>query len=490
MLDVSGAPRRFDCYGWFSNASNGKLKQSWSAQMFTSVEEQGKPRTPAIDLLSGVGRGSAAKLFVAFLVAMAVRLIVVGLVYRRFLDPSRGHSIFGWEVGQVARSIVTGNGFANPYWIETGPTTVLTPVYPYIFTAVFAVFGVFTKASALVILGLNSLFSALTSFPIYAIAKRDFSLGTANLALWAWVFFPYSIYFSADSMWYNSLVGLLLTLIFLAAQRLEDSDSVPPWFGLGVLVGFAALTNPVVLAIVPFLGAWLCYRLAAGGHNWAKAAVAGALGLAIALAPWLIRNQRTFRAPVFLKDNFWMEICVGNLNPKPDFWNADVHPSEVPAEMAQFQQLGELGYMQAKKREALNFIQSQPRTFVSRSLRRTLYVWTGIWSFYRPYLRNIPLYLANILILTPLTMISIWGLLTAFKSSTQRAIPYAIVLSTFPIVYYITHADPRYRDPIDPLLVILASSAIVSWLPWKSENLRVGEVPAKSSVPLAATMQR
>ena len=76
---------------------------------------------------------------------------VVALVYKSFLDPARGHWEFAYEMGRVARSIAQGQGYANPYWAETGPTALLTPVYPYLLAGIFAGFGL-SEASALVFL--------------------------------------------------------------------------------------------------------------------------------------------------------------------------------------------------------------------------------------------------------------------------------------------------------------------------------------------------
>ena len=74
--------------------------------------------------------------------------------------------------------------------------------------------GVYTTASALVFLALNSFFSAATSVPVFLIARKSMNLQTATLAAWVWAFFPYSIYFSAATMWYHSFVALLLRHCF------------------------------------------------------------------------------------------------------------------------------------------------------------------------------------------------------------------------------------------------------------------------------------
>jgi len=58
-------------------------------------------------------------------------------------------------------------------------------------------------------------------------------------------FFPYAIFFSADFIWATTLTTPLLSLIFLAALRLEDAPSWAYWYGFGFLCGTSALTDPM-----------------------------------------------------------------------------------------------------------------------------------------------------------------------------------------------------------------------------------------------------
>jgi len=401
----------------------------------------------------------------AVAIGLLVRLVVAGLVYKQFLDPGRDHWEFGYEIGRVARAILAGRGFANPYWADTGPTALLTPVFPYFFAGVFWIFGVSTKASALAILGSNCLVSALTAIPIYFVARMCFNARTAKWAAWCWAFFPYAINFSADSMWYHSFVAFLLVLLFWIGLRLGSSDRIPPWAGFGVLFGFAALTNPVILGIAPVFGAWVCHRLARGGRRWTRAAAIGSLALVATIAPWLVRNYRTFHKPVFLKDNFWMEFCVGNLGNSLHWWNGDVHPSGNAAEMNTFERLGEMGYMALKHEQGVAFLENTPETFLARTIRRVSYIWTGYWSFGREYRREEPLDPENIVFLTSLTFLSFIGLYKAFRANPQVAAPFFIVLLVYPAAYYLTHPDPGFRHPMDPLLVILACFALTFRFP-------------------------
>jgi len=404
-------------------------------------------------------------LVLAVLAALVVRLIVVALVYQGFLDPGRDHWEFGFEVGMIARSIATGHGFGNPFWGETGPTAWLTPVFPYFLACIFIIFGIKTKAAAVAMLTLNSLFSALTCLPIFFVAKKTLGFREAKWAAWTWAFYPYAVYFSADSMWYHCFLTLLLTLLVLIALHLESATRLWAWAAFGVLAGLTTLTTPVVLAVLPFLIGWACYRVRQRERNWSVPAGTAVLALLATIAPWLIRNYQTFHRPVFLKDNFWMEICVGNAGNDLHWWNGAVIPPGSAAELAEFQRVGELAFLQEKRSQALSFIETHPGIYVWRCVRRVIFMWSGFWSFQSEYLREEPFDPVNIFFCTLFTLLAWAGLRKAFRDRRDMAILYAFILGTFPIIFYLTHPDLAYRHPIDPEIVILGVYAIVSRRP-------------------------
>ncbi len=84
-------------------------------------------------------------------------------------------------MGRIGRSLALGQGFSNPFNAATGPTAWEPPLYPFLIAGVFRLFGIYTHASAIVLLGLNSLFSALTCIPIFRIAKRSFRRKVGHL---------------------------------------------------------------------------------------------------------------------------------------------------------------------------------------------------------------------------------------------------------------------------------------------------------------------
>jgi 4-amino-4-deoxy-L-arabinose transferase-like glycosyltransferase len=404
-------------------------------------------------------------LFWAVFMGWSVRLIVVSLVYKGFLDPGRDHWQFGYELGQVARSIAVGRGFSNPYWGNTGPTALLTPVYPYLLASVFAIFGVYTKASALVFLVINTFFSAVTAVPIFLIADKTLDRRTARIAAWVWAFFPYAINLSTTTIWYHSFVALLLAVIFLLVLSLASSDKLTVWIGLGALLGFAALTNPVVVGIVPFLGGWLWVQLARKRKRALAATSVGLITMVLTILPWVVRNELVLHQPVVFKDGFWLEVCVGNVNNSVHWWDGDEHPSGSAWESAQYERRGELSYMAAKRHRAIVYIETHRGRYALRSLRHVIFMWTGFWSFNREYLRQEPFDPGNICFLSSLSLLSVAGLYHMFRERRRAtAMLYLLVLLTFPIPYYLSHLDPGFRHPVDPLLVILACFAITRFL--------------------------
>jgi dolichyl-phosphate-mannose-protein mannosyltransferase len=422
-----------------------------------------------------------------FLVALALRLIAVRLFYNSTWNDYEDHLWFGFETGRIARSIAEGHGFSNPLDVQTGPTAWLTPVYPYLVAGVFKLFGVYTKTSALVTLSLNSLFSALICFPLFAAARRSFGSSVAVTACWIWTVYPYFIYIPSGFVWDTCLGALLATTLFLCALKLrEQAASWRSWLGFGVLGGFSALTNASTLTICPILGAWAIYPLWQKSRRsqpqdlkrWLSPAALVAAGLLLTLLPWQIRNYRTFHTQVPLRDVFWLEFLVGNNGNTSSWMDIDVHPSINAEQKAVFARLGEIPYMHEKRREALAFLAQHPGLYFVQCLRRFVYLWTGFWNLDPSNLQDEFHGFANVYLTLSLTIAMLLGLRPAvrnssvpgegafsvFHSSREAVLPYLLVLLFYPIVFYLAAPAIRYRHVIDPEVVVLAAVGLRSLL--------------------------
>src|SRR5579864_5042953 len=339
-------------------------------------------------------------------VALAVRLAVIPFVYTDWTDP---FVLEHWAFGLVARSIVSGHGFGNVFANNTGPTAVLPPVYSYLLAGIFEVFGVETKASVLAALSLNSLFSALTCVPVYLIARRAFGDRVAKWAGWGWVFSPYGVYYGADWAWSTCLVTLQLVWLFWFAWRLEESSRTRDWLLFGLLGGLAALTEPVVLSVIPLLGLWTLYRCYRQRKPWAAPLVSASVAALAVLAPWFIRNYEVFHRFIPVRSGYGLELYIGNNGYTQRWVNDALHPNHSDAELEEYQRVGEMAYMDHKKQQAEDFIRTHRLWYARMTLRRIVYMWTGYWSFDKAYLKDEPLDPPNIFVNTTLTILGFVG---------------------------------------------------------------------------------
>ena len=133
---------------------------------------------------------ASVSFFWMFSIALLLRLavILIGHTYR--FKPDDNAFGFEFEMGRIGRAIATGRGFADPFNGPTGPTAWESPLYPYLIAGVFRLTGVYTQASAFILLAINSVFSSLTCIPIFLIARRCFSERVAAWSAWAWALLP------------------------------------------------------------------------------------------------------------------------------------------------------------------------------------------------------------------------------------------------------------------------------------------------------------
>lgn len=404
------------------------------------------------------------------LAGLVARWAVIPFVYRDWLDP---FVLEHWAFGRVGRSIAQGHGFGNPL-ANTGLSALLPPVYPYVLAGIFKVFGIYTTTSIIAALALNSVISALTCIPIFYVAKKCFGGRAAKFAGWGWAFFPYGVYYGADWAWSTCLVALLLCWLFLILIELEDSGNLLHWLAFGVLGGVAALTEPVVLSVLPLLGLWTCYQRLRKRRSWlAPGIIAGLAALAV-IAPWIARDYAIFHRFIPIRGGYGMELYIGNNGYTASWVNRSLHPNHSAGEQAEYERVGEIAYMDHKREQAEAYIHAHRGWYAWMVFRRAVYMWTGYWSFAREYLREEPLDPPNIFVQTTVSLLALIGLWRAFRADAAVAVRFAIVLACFPAAYYFSHPETYYLRPADPIFVVLAAFAVAGWLGGREAKTGIG----------------
>ncbi len=396
----------------------------------------------------------------AFWAAFVVRVAYMTLSRTYWVRPFPDHFNYGWEMGRIARALVTGYGFADPFSGHTGPTAWVGPLYPLLMAGVFKLTGVYTAASAWLLLALNSLFSGLTVFPIAAIARRCFGRGEriGLWAIWLWALYPAAMQFAVRWIWETSLSTLLFTCAFALALRMHERAPERPgrfamrdWVLFGLLWGAIALANPALVVFLPFAGIWvLAGRSPALGRGLAGAVVSAAVFLAV-LAPWMVRNALVFHHFVPLRSNFGAELYLGNGPGATGLLMEYEHPEKDPQQLRLYRQMGEYRYAKMRGEMAKRVIAADPGLFARNTLKRLYFFWfavpsaSGNWAtrFFRSLNFGF------------LSTAGILGLALALKRRVYGAWLFFFAFLAVPAMFYFVTVHARFRHPLEPLIAVL-----------------------------------
>jgi hypothetical protein len=143
----------------------------------------------------------------------------------------------------------------------------------------------------------------------------------------------------------------------------------------------------------------------------------------------------------------------------------DPEPLAQPKENDKVRQMGELAYNQAKEKETLSWIRDHPARFSQLTMLRFFYFWF-------PRMHRWWQTIAEALI----TVLAVTGLLSLLRKNHPSSWMFLAVLVFYPAVYLIIETGPRYRLPIEPILLLLACYfCLTSWSAargnWRKMNL-------------------
>ena len=378
--------------------------------------------------------------------------------YQRHLTRQALSAIpFLFESGNIAVSLATGHGFSSPFRVDTGPTAWMTPLYPLLLSGIMRVFGVYTFASWVVAVSFNIVMSALTVIPLYFAARRIGGKGFAATTAWLWAIFPNAILLSFQSLWDTSLSAFLGANLLWATLAVAETARRRAWTLYGLLWGVALMANAAVLALLPFLSGWAAWRSRAF-----RSAALALFWIALCCAPWTARNFAVFHAFVPLRSVLGLQLWVGNNDQAHVVWLGEQHPIHEQAERNRYLQVGEIAYMQEKFSNATAYIFTHPAHEAELISGRFVTLWSGgATAPLHDLATNPSWWFRYVLVFNLLAAAaSLGGALVLLARRHPFAFPLAAYPLIFPWAYYMTLSFPRYRHPIDPVVMLFLALAL------------------------------
>jgi hypothetical protein len=419
----------------------------------------------------------------AILIALAVMVRIAAILVLRSDSVPRST----YEHGEIAANILAGRGYSIRFLHTDGPTSMQAPVYPLLVTAAFAVGGVDTSSSCLLIqlaqAGLGGILVGATIGLTRRLVPHNERL--ALLAGLAVAVYPTLVY-AATHVQVALLAATLLNLALWLACRAGETGRPCDAILAGLCLGLLVLTDPILGLVAPGM-AWSVQQRT---KLWPRLVLILASTSLATVAPWIARNQWVHGEFVPVKSTFGYAFWQGNCDlslgtdkvARPSVeavlanpegrngglraWNRTLWAARheagyiddialTPADYAVLSRLNEPGRSRWLLSRALSELAAQPGRYTQLCLSRLRAFF--LFDESNPKSRS-QLYRASHLALTGLALV---GLLLLRRPHDWRAQgPALLTVSLIATFHVLTIVSARFHIPVEPLMAIWAAIAV------------------------------
>jgi len=169
-----------------------------------------------------------------------------------------------------------------------------------------------------------------------------------------------------------------------------------------------------------------------------------------------------FHTFVPLRSVLGLQLWLGNNDRTQDVFRGDLHPIYSTKEREHYVEVGEIAYMQEKKQEAVQYMWEHPAREAHLMARRFISIWSGGTPYPLADFAESPSWWFRYVVAFNLlaALGTLCGIVVLFKRRSIYAFPVASFPVVYPCAFYLTLALPRYRLPIDPVVMLLSALAI------------------------------
>ena len=279
---------------------------------------------------------------------------------------------------------------------------------------------------------------------------------SATIAAWIAACYPPLVAISArafsEALFWP--IGLAAAALLSLAVR-ETSTPVSRTAAIaGVIAGVGALVRPAMIVFVALAVLWLLWR------RRPARLIAFALGAALVIAPWTVRNYLVDGRAVLVAADGGVNFWIGN-NPRASGDGDLAANPDLQMRHAQFRNahpnLTERELEPVYYQDALAWMRLDPSGWLTLEARKLFHLVVPTGPSYR--LHSARYYAASAgpyLLILPLAIVGVWRL----GAARQRAPGLWLLAGSAVVTALIFFPSERYRIPIiDPVLIVCAGAA-------------------------------
>ncbi len=363
------------------------------------------------------------------------------------------------------------------------------PLYPYALGLLYFIFG----ESARIGFVFGQLLGIISIFLTYRIAYHAAGGKTAFVAALIQSIYPIIIFFEGELLVEGLFVVLVqASILSLFNAAISDRRKWPILTGL--FLGLAALTRPVILALVPLYLLWYIIIKRRSPYYILKTA-AILMVMFLVILPVTVRNLLVGRDATLIASSGGINFYIGN-NEHADGLSATLPPPltndwritdiKYAAESATGREMTPSEISSFYYEFGWNWISNNKLDFIKLYLKKLYY---SLNNFEISNNRNLIYEFSNngLLSILPISFwliigLTVLGLFAPADSPNRKRLK--IFLIMFPLLYILTISfyfiNARFRLPILPLLFILAASGAI----WLYNNIKTGQNLPKTAIAL------
>jgi len=297
------------------------------------------------------------------LLTLGIFLLVT--VYQRH----DGYATYGFaeEIGNVAASVATGNGFANTFSTDSGPTAWCPPLYVVFYAGLFKIFGVKSHAAYWALYVSRAIILSLALFLLLRINYPG-KLNDYKLLLFP-IFTVYGLLVVITKKCDDVFLHIFMSafILFTFSNLLDSKERKRTWllYGLSFIAPYTNISFFGTVVLLVLMGQALKYW----NLQPRQLIIVGALLISGVLV-WGVRNQQALGAFIPFKSNLWFEVYLANVVDDDGIskWSnfRKYHPLGNPEVLDQYNQLGEVAFIDQYKSGSLDYLQRYPDEFVAK----------------------------------------------------------------------------------------------------------------------------
>lgn len=392
-----------------------------------------------------------------------------------------------YEHGEIASNLLTGRGFAVRFLGADGPTSQQAPAYPILVAGAYALGGVGTPRS-LLILELGQAVLGGIMVGLVAVLASEALPGCrrgATLAALIAAIHPTLVY-AATHVQVASLASTLLVACLAFAYRAGRTGNPRDALAAGIALGLLALADPILALVGPGM-AWAIAR-EPGRRSIRLLAIIG-VSASLCVLPWVVRNARVHGEFVPIKSSFGYAFWQGNcaqsegtdkvVRPSVEktlarasaslsdlnaaLWEARHEAGyldDIALTPADYRRLGSVSEPERSRilfRKALADLRADPGRYPWLCLRRLRFF--VFFDETNPKTRS-RIYRVSHL---ALTLLAALGLVVAGPSARRRLGPTILTAAAIATFHALTIVSARFHLPIEPLMGLWAASGATRW---------------------------